>query len=242
MAMTREIGAVVVDRGHAHSLLHQRCSARGPGTSWLWVNRAWGGRPSDAPGVAAPTVTIPETRGLYRPSSASRAERKHVCRRVTSAIAALALPLLMTSALARSGSVSVSLQAYVPKYCRVGGSAATIDVAVSLMVNAEGALVSPEPVAVPGVICNYAALITMSSLGGGAHSANATGATVRYLVTTRFGTATVTFDAAAVSSTGTTSGPQKGSMTAVVAPMQPAEPLEPGAVFTDTLRISLMPR
>lgn len=163
-------------------------------------------------------------------------------RRTAAVVAAFVLPLVATNALARSVLVNVSIGATVPKYCRAGSSVATIDVAVSFRVDASGELVPAAPVSVPGVVCNEAALITLQSLGSGARSASAAGTSVRYVATTRFGAASVTLDTAAVTSSGTTSAPQIGSVSVVIAAMPPSAPLVPGTVFTDTLRISLTPR
>ena len=157
---------------------------------------------------------------------------------------------IATGAFPQGVTQSVMLRAVVPKFCTIGGSLAPVEFEITLRVSGTGTISTSVPsFTVPSAICNTPADIIASSRLG---KARATGHvrvlsgftdSADYIATTKFGGAVAMLDTTVERGrTATTQGAVNGVLTITVIPVQPAVPLVPATVYTDTLRVRLVPR
>ena len=165
-------------------------------------------------------------------------------------VALLAISSLTTTSAANAQAVSqdIQLNATVPSYCTIDGSATTSPLGpYTIPVSATGTVttstINVPPIA--NVVCNQAANISMTSTSDGVTRAGPapSGATnvIDYAASASFGGATATIDTLLdVGSVGTTANAATGNLTVAITPQTPTLPLAPGA-YSDTLVVTLTP-
>ena len=159
-------------------------------------------------------------------------------------LAAAAVP---GTAKAGGVSVSIALQAKVPGICLIGRGRHWVSVAVTLPTDANGAIsTAPQTVTFPATLCNTSASVTVGSLQDGAMIAGDTAGAdgkIDYLATASFGGAGASANtASSASGSALTGHPAMGTLTVSIQPLQPAGPMLPSSVYTDTITVALLPR
>jgi hypothetical protein len=149
-----------------------------------------------------------------------------------------AVGLLCAASIAQAAQPTVAIGASVPRYCKIGARAVSIDVPIVITVDTNGvaSLVTPK-ISIPGVICNASARVVTTSRQSGAKAA---GATVAYVATISFGGAEAILDSARSSNAMTTTAQAtKGTLTISIAPLEPQAVGRTAADYTDTLHLVL---
>jgi hypothetical protein len=159
------------------------------------------------------------------------------------------------SAFAQAATQDVNITATVPKYCTVGGSATPAALNTTIPVSATGSVTTTtQNFTVNSVVCNTAADVVATSVGGGVKSATAAAPgftnVINYTGVATFGSATSTINTATApaasgaeaGNTAATGGATAGNLSISVTPAQPASPLMAGTDYSDVLRVTLTPQ
>jgi hypothetical protein len=138
---------------------------------------------------------------------------------------------------ANAAQQAVGLGATVPAYCRIGTHAAAMDVPIVISVDAAGHASTATPaITIPGVLCNGAAKVVVSTRHRGATAATGT---VAYTARIAFaGTAATLAAGSGLSTSATTDQAAKGALSITVTPAW--GPGLAAADYTDTLHIALI--
>lgn len=162
----------------------------------------------------------------------------------------LAICSLTNSQVANAQSVSqdILLNATVPSYCTIGGSATTSPLGpYTIPVSATGVVNTTQinVPAIPNVVCNRAANFSFQSVSSGVTSGGPApmGATnvIEYAAVANFGGATASYNTSTDSgSVGTTPNAVTDNLVVAITPLLPTLPLAPGN-YTDTLIVTLSP-